>query len=99
MKLNAHELAMNRWPDNKGTELGSSASDGQLGARIGCVFAITEVAQPLQDRVEELEAAGNAMRKMLLEVRSEVMDDEGYASDLSDVIDNWNAIFAKATQP
>ena len=64
MKLNAHELAMNRWPDNKGTELGSSASDGQLGARIGCVFAITEVAQPLQDRVEELEDLTRAVEQL-----------------------------------
>jgi len=81
MKLNAEELSY-QWTDDPVMASGYAA-------------AITEVAQPLQDRVEELEEAGNAMRKMLLEVRSEVMDDEDYAYDLSDVIDNWNAILAK----
>lgn len=92
MKLNAEELAAKRYPPDT-----KSAIAGVLQAqeRTGYAAAITEVAQPLQDRVEELEEAGNAMRKMLLEVRSEVMDDEDYAYDLSDVIDNWNAILAK----
>lgn len=88
MKLNAEELAAKRFPQVEGEPL-------PLVQRAYYAEGITEVAQPLQDRVEELEAAGNAMRKMLLEVRSEVMDDEDYASDLSDVIDNWNAILAK----
>ena len=92
MKINAEELAAKRFPQVEGEPL-------PLVQRAYYAEGITEVAQPLQDRVEELGAAGNAMRKMLLEVRSEVMDDEDYASDLSDVIDNWNAIFAKATQP
>lgn len=88
MKLNAEELAAKRFPQVEGEPL-------PLVQRAYYAEGITEVAQPLQDRVEELGAAGNAMRKMLLEVRSEVMDDEDYASDLSDVIDNWNAILAK----
>jgi len=88
MKINAEELAAKRFPQVEGEPL-------PLVQRAYYAEGITEVAQPLQDRVEELGAAGNAMRKMLLEVRSEVMDDEDYASDLSDVIDNWNAILAK----
>jgi len=88
MKLNAEELAAKRFPQVEGEPL-------PLVQRAYYAEGITEVAQPLQDRVEELEAAGNAMRKMLLEVRSEVMDDEDYASDLSDVIDNWNAVVFK----
>ena len=88
MKINAEELAAKRFPQVEGEPL-------PLVQRAYYAEGITEVAQPLQDRVEELGAAGNAMREMLLEVRSEVMDDEDYASDLSDVIDNWNAILAK----
>lgn len=88
MKINAEELAAKRFPQVEGEPL-------PLVQRAYYAEGITEVAQPLQDRVEELGAAGNAMRKILLEVRSEVMDDEDYASDLSDVIDNWNAILAK----
>lgn len=99
MKLNAHELAAKRFrmPEeaNSGFDWYDEECDKAKRKRNGYASAITEVAQPLQDRVEELGAAGNAMRKMLLEVRSEVMDDEDYASDLSDVIDNWNAILAK----
>ena len=96
MKLNAEELAAKRFPEPKRrvSENLNTLVDRIAKSR-GYAAAITEVAQPLQDRVEELGAAGNAMRKMLLEVRSEVMDDEDYASDLSDVIDNWNAILAK----
>jgi len=92
MKLNAEELAAKRFPYAIPGVMDDVERRRQKNTYAA---AITEVAQPLQDRVEELEEAGNAMRKMLLEVRSEVMDDEDYAYDLSDVIDNWNAILAK----
>ena len=95
MKLNAHELAMNRWPDNKGTELGSSASDGQLGARIGCVFAITEVAQPLQDRVEELKEALEYCLNIMDRVPSKDLEVLDHPDEVHSVKKNARAILAK----
>ena len=50
MKLNAEELAAKRFPQVEGEPL-------PLVQRAYYAEGITEVAQPLQDRVEELEAA------------------------------------------
>ena len=50
MKINAEELAAKRFPQVEGEPL-------PLVQRAYYAEGITEVAQPLQDRVEELEAA------------------------------------------
>lgn len=52
------QRASERWPDNIITEYGSTSSDGQLGARIGCAIAIRELVEPrdrlLQEAVDAL---------------------------------------------
>lgn len=54
MKLNAEELAAKRFPQVEGEPL-------PLVQRAYYAEGITEVAQPLQDRVEELEAFGKKL--------------------------------------
>ena len=54
MKLNAEELAAKRFPQVEGEPL-------PLVQRAYYAEGITEVAQPLQDRVEELEAFGKRL--------------------------------------
>ena len=48
------EQATERYPDNIVTELGSTSSDGQLGARIGFAACLTERAIPAEEEVERL---------------------------------------------
>ena len=52
------QRASERWPDNIVNEYGSTSSDGQLGARIGCAAAIREEVEPrdrlLQEAVDAL---------------------------------------------
>lgn len=88
MKLNAEELAAKRFP--KPADLPDDESRGELidywregGLNEGYAAAITEVAQPLQDRVEELEAALRA----ILELQ--------YSSRLDEAVDAARAILAK----
>ena len=76
MKLNAEELAAKRFPQVEGEPL-------PLVQRAYYAEGITEVAQPLQDRVEELEAA----LKAILELQ--------YSSRLDEAIDAARAILAK----
>ena len=76
MKINAEELAAKRFPQVEGEPL-------PLVQRAYYAEGITEVAQPLQDRVEELEAA----LKAILELQ--------YSSRLDEAIDAARAILAK----
>lgn len=76
MKLNAEELAAKRFPQVEGEPL-------PLVQRAYYAEGITEVAQPLQDRVEELEAALRA----ILELQ--------YSSRLDEAVDAARAILAK----
>ena len=90
MKLNAEELAVKRFPilekvGDRGTTQGTYDLHVHLETirRNAYADAITEVAQPLQDRVEELEAALRA----ILELQ--------YSSRLDEAIDAARAILAK----
>jgi len=76
MKINAEELAAKRFPQVEGEPL-------PLVQRAYYAEGITEVAQPLQDRVEELEAALRA----ILELQ--------YSSRLDEAVDAARAILAK----
>ena len=76
MKLNAEELAAKRFPQVEGEPL-------PLVQRAYYAEGITEVAQPIQDRVEELEAALRA----ILELQ--------YSSRLDEAVDAARAILAK----
>ena len=76
MKINAEELAAKRFPQVEGEPL-------PLVQRAYYAEGITEVAQPLQDRVEELEAALRA----ILELQ--------YSSRLDEAVDAAHAILAK----
>jgi len=47
------QRASERWPDNIVNEYGSTSSDGQLGARIGCATAIRELVEPRDRLLQE----------------------------------------------
>ena len=86
MKLNAEHLAAKRYntslPDWASDDMREDSRDDRR-RREGYAAAITEVAQPLQDRVEELGAA----LKAILELQ--------YSSRLDEAIDAARAILAK----
>lgn len=67
MKINAEELAAKRFPQVEGEPL-------PLVQRAYYAEGITEVAQPLQDRVEELEAALKAFEEHFDEIRPDEND-------------------------
>ena len=48
------QRAEERWPDNIVNEYGSTSSDGQLGARIGCATCIREEVEPRDRLLQEL---------------------------------------------
>jgi len=83
-KLNAEKLAAKRYPEPKRrvSENLNTLVDRIAKSR-GYAAAITEVAQPLQDRVEELEAA----LEKVIELQ--------YSSRLDEAIDHARAILAK----
>lgn len=60
------QQAEERWPDNIVNEYGSTSSDGQLGARIGCATAIRELVEPRDRLLQELVDALADPHKMSL---------------------------------